>query len=141
MMKKIDHPNLVKFIETCKTTSNYYIFMKYCSEGDLKMFIEKFNNQPQYETHGLKNRHKESDARYVIREVGKGLSYLSKNLIMHRDIKGANIFLKSVDPKQPDKIVLKLGDFGCSVKFKDPIGPTNSKAAQATGFVGTIGEI
>ena len=64
---------------------------------------------------------------------------LHENKIMHRDIKGANIFLKAIDPKQPDKIVLKLGDFGCSIKFKDPIDPINNRLAQATGFMGTVG--
>lgn len=33
--------------------------------------------------------------------------------------------------------VLKLGDFGCSIKFKDPIGPIASQA-RATGFMGTF---
>lgn len=67
----------------------------------------------------------------------KAVEMLHENKIMHRDIKGANIFLKATDPKHPEKIVLKLGDFGCSIKFKDPIGPT-SKNAKATGFMGTF---
>ena len=54
---------------------------------------------------------------------------------MHRDIKGSNIFLKAIDPKHPEKIVLKLGDFGCSIKFKDIIGTSEAKA---TGFMGTF---
>lgn len=58
-----------------------------------------------------------------------------ENNIMHRDIKGSNIFLKAIDPKHPEKIVLKLGDFGCSIKFKDIIG---SSPAKATGFMGTF---
>lgn len=57
---------------------------------------------------------------------------------MHRDIKGANIFLKAVDPKHPEKIVLKLGDFGCSIKFKDTVGTSINTRAKATGFMGTF---
>lgn len=93
-MRKIDHPNLVRLYETCTSLSNYYIFMEYCSEGDLKQFIEKFNRQrqPQYESKG-QNQLEENDAKYVIREIVKGLSYLSMNLIMHRDIKLENILV------------------------------------------------
>ena len=58
-------------------------------------------------------------------------------LVMHRDIKGANIFLKAIDQKHPERIVLKLGDFGCSIKFKDMIG-SNVNRAKATGFMGTF---
>ncbi len=58
---------------------------------------------------------------------------------MHRDIKGANIFLKAIDQKHPEKIVLKLGDFGCSIKFKDMIGSSNpTNRPKATGFMGTF---
>lgn len=67
----------------------------------------------------------------------KAVETLHENKIMHRDIKGANIFLKATDPKHPDKVVLKLGDFGCSIKFKDPIGVSN-KNIKATGFMGTF---
>ena len=54
---------------------------------------------------------------------------------MHRDIKGSNIFIKAVDPKHPEKIVLKLGDFGCSIKIKNIGG---SSPAKAIGFIGTF---
>jgi mitogen-activated protein kinase kinase kinase 4 len=57
--------------------------------------------------------------------------------IMHGDIKCANIFLKIIDPKHPENVVLKLGDFGCSIKFKDPIDSKNSNV-KATGFRGTF---
>ena len=57
---------------------------------------------------------------------------------MHRDIKGANIFLKAIDQKHPERIVLKLGDFGCSIKFKDMIGSNVNNRAKATGFMGTF---
>jgi serine/threonine protein kinase len=63
------------------------------------------------------------------------ITKLDENNIMHRDIKGSNIFLKAIDPKHPEKILLKLGDFGCSIKFKDVIG---TSPARATGFMGTF---
>jgi serine/threonine protein kinase len=58
------------------------------------------------------NRLEESDARYVIREVVKGLSYLSKKLIMHRDIKLENILVHK-KPRMAFQLDsgLKISDF------------------------------
>ena len=41
IMSKIDHPNVVRLIETSESENNFYIFMEYCSEGDLSKFIAK----------------------------------------------------------------------------------------------------
>lgn len=68
----------------------------------------------------------------------KAVECLHENNIMHRDIKGANIFLKPVDAYHPEKTILKLGDFGCSIRFKDPVDPSNK--GRATGFMGTFGK-
>ena len=70
----------------------HYIFMEYCSEGDLKSFIPKFNMEWFGYEYELKNL-KEQDARHVIKEVVKGLDYLNSKSIMHRDIKLENIMV------------------------------------------------
>lgn len=80
----------------------------------------------------------ENMVRNYTKSLLKAVDHLHEKKIMHRDIKGANIFLKTSDPKHPEKVVLKLGDFGCSIRFKDPIGPANKD--RATGFMGTFGK-
>ena len=67
--------------------------MEFCDEGDLLKFIPKFNKEKFGIDYVVKTL-KEDDARYVIREVVLGLSYLNSNLIMHRDIKLENIMVK-----------------------------------------------
>ena len=90
IMKKLKHPNTVGFIDHCKSPTAHYLFMEYCSEGDLKKFIPLFNQGKYRES---SQTLKESEAKYVIREIVQGLDYLSSNLIMHRDIKPDNIMV------------------------------------------------
>ena len=45
------------------------------------------------------------------------MNYAHKNGIMHRDLKPENILLDFVD-KKDDKFIMKIIDWGCSVKFK-----------------------
>ena len=86
------------------------------------------------ETSGLP----EKIVRDYTKSLLKAVETLHENKIMHRDIKGANIFMKATDPNHPEKTVLKLGDFGCSIKFKDMIGSSINNKAKATGFMGTF---
>ena len=54
----------------------------------------------------------EARLRLYTHQILAGLSYLHKNMVIHRDIKGANILL---DAKQT---TIKLADFGLSMKIE-----------------------
>ena len=84
ILRKVKHRNTVKLYNVVQTKTSIYLFMEFCSEGDLKSFIKSRSNTG---TLG------EIEARYVIREVVEGLNYLSRNCIMHRDIKLDNILV------------------------------------------------
>ncbi|VDN17719.1 unnamed protein product [Gongylonema pulchrum] len=94
-LRALDHPNLVKYYAV---EEELLIFMEYCSEGTLEEVCRE----------GL------LDLRCVRRYTHfllKGVEYIHRNMIIHRDIKPANIFLGKKD-------VLKLGDFGSSVRLR-----------------------
>ncbi|VDO26522.1 unnamed protein product, partial [Onchocerca flexuosa] len=95
----LDHPNLVKYYAVEVHREELFIFMEYCPEGTLEEVCRE----------GL------LDMRCVRRYTHfllKGVEYIHMKMIIHRDIKPANIFLGKRD-------VLKLGDFGSSVRLKD----------------------
>nr|CDP96326.1 BMA-MTK-1, isoform a [Brugia malayi] len=95
----LDHPNLVKYYAVEVHREELLIFMEYCSEGTLEEVCRE----------GL------LDMRCVRRYTHfllKGVEYIHMKMMIHRDIKPANIFLGKRD-------VLKLGDFGSSVRLKD----------------------
>lgn len=43
LMKKLDHPNLVKLFETYETTTQIYLVMEFCEGGELFSRIEGGN--------------------------------------------------------------------------------------------------
>jgi hypothetical protein len=125
-VKDIDHPHLVKFYGAELHRKEILIFMEFC--GD-QCTLEKLC----LDQSGLPEKLVRDYTKSLLRAV----EALHERGVMHGDIKGANIFLKIVDPKHPERVVLKLGDFGCSIKFKDPIDSKNSNV-RATGFRGTF---
>jgi tetratricopeptide (TPR) repeat protein len=83
-----------------------YILMEYCEKGDL----------------GTPKKRDEDDIRLILEQALEALHYLhGVHKVVHRDIKLDNFFLTK-------NYVLKLGDYGSSVKI-----------AQAQGLCGTPG--
>eukprot|EP00076_Gallus_gallus_P019407 XP_015139812.1 mitogen-activated protein kinase kinase kinase 4 isoform X7 [Gallus gallus] len=94
----IKHPNLVRYFGVELHREEMYIFMEYCDEGTLEE-VSKLGLQ-------------EHVIRLYTKQITIAINVLHEHGIVHRDIKGANIFLTSSG-------LIKLGDFGCSVKLKN----------------------
>ncbi|XP_066472338.1 mitogen-activated protein kinase kinase kinase 4 isoform X4 [Tiliqua scincoides] len=94
----IKHPNLVRYFGVELHREEMYIFMEYCDEGTLE----------EVSRLGLQ----EHVIRLYTKQITTAINVLHEHGIVHRDIKGANIFLTSAG-------LIKLGDFGCSVKLKN----------------------
>lgn len=97
-LRSLDHPNLVKYYAVEVHREELLIFMEYCSEGTLEGVCRE----------GL------LDMRCVRRYTHfllKAVAFIHMKMVIHRDIKPANIFLGKKD-------VLKLGDFGSSVRLR-----------------------
>ncbi|XP_063299410.1 mitogen-activated protein kinase kinase kinase 4 isoform X3 [Pelobates fuscus] len=94
----LKHPNLVRYFGVELHREEMYIFMEYCDEGTLE----------EVSRLGLQ----EHVIRLYTKQITIAINVLHEYGIVHRDIKGANIFLTSAG-------LIKLGDFGCSVKLKN----------------------
>uniref|UniRef100_H2ZZN5 Mitogen-activated protein kinase kinase kinase 4 n=1 Tax=Latimeria chalumnae TaxID=7897 RepID=H2ZZN5_LATCH len=94
----IKNPNLVRYFGVELHREEMYIFMEYCDEGTLE----------EVSRLGLQ----EHVIRLYTKQISTAINVLHEHGIVHRDIKGANIFLTSSG-------LIKLGDFGCSVKLKN----------------------
>ncbi|KAK3098006.1 hypothetical protein FSP39_015240 [Pinctada imbricata] len=98
MFENIHHKNLVKYYGVEVHRDEMLVFMEFCDRGTLEEAARM----------GLP----EHNIRIYTWEILLAINHLHENNIIHRDIKGANIFLTSSG-------TLKLGDFGCSAKLKN----------------------
>ncbi|XP_076836670.1 serine/threonine-protein kinase Chk1 [Brachyhypopomus gauderio] len=97
--KMLTHPNIVKFFGHRSEGAVQYIFLEYCSGGELFDRIEPDVGMPVKEAHRF------------FQQLVAGVEYLHSIGITHRDIKPENILLD-------DKDNLKISDFGMATMFR-----------------------
>uniref|UniRef100_A0A672ZPX5 Serine/threonine-protein kinase CHK1 n=1 Tax=Sphaeramia orbicularis TaxID=375764 RepID=A0A672ZPX5_9TELE len=97
--KSLSHQNIVRFFGHRKEGSTVYLFLEYCSGGELFDRIEPDVGMPQ------------KDAHKFFQQLIAAVEYLHSVGITHRDIKPENILLD-------DKDNLKLTDFGLATMFR-----------------------
>ena len=107
ILKKLDHPNIVKILEFYSTEKAYYIITDYCSCGELY-------NQ-------IKHQYTENQLAVLFYQLFSGLCYLHANNIVHRDLKLENILISEIDrDKETNKNLfwIKIIDFGTAKIFE-----------------------
>jgi serine/threonine protein kinase len=103
IMKGLEHPNIVKFIDFHDHGDYLYIIMEFVPHGDLQGHLRN-----------LKGPLSEPQAKTIARQILDALAYLHRQNITHRDIKPDNILIMQEDP-----FVVKLSDFGLSKVVQD----------------------
>ncbi|KAK3143295.1 hypothetical protein QOZ80_4AG0298610 [Eleusine coracana subsp. coracana] len=96
ILRSVHHENVVRFYGACTKQRKYLIVTEYMPGGNLYDFLHKKNNTlelPMILRMGI--------------DISKGMDYLHRNNIIHRDLKTANILIGS------DQVV-KIADFGVS---------------------------
>ena len=107
ILKKLDHPNIVKIYEFYDTLSDFYIVTEYCKKGELYGYI--------------KNYYSENQLAVLFYQVFSGLSYLHEKHILHRDLKLENIMISEIEEDINTKekyFWIKIIDFGTAKIFK-----------------------
>jgi hypothetical protein len=101
IMRKLSHKNIVRYLGTefiSEPSPQFCILLEYVPGGSIASMLKQFG------------RFTNQIVKEYTRQILKGLEYLHSNGIIHRDIKGANLLVT-------ENGVVKLADFGCSVKF------------------------
>lgn len=104
-MRKLHHPNVIKFVEHFQTFCDMFIIMELGERGNLLHYVHSFRDKrlPEYE------------AKFCFFQICNGLKHIHLRDIAHRDLKIDNIFIATCRIKQGHKeILFKIGDFGYS---------------------------
>jgi len=104
ILKKLDHPKIVKVVEFYSTLKKYYIITEYCQEGELFNEIIKVG------------KFDEGQAAFIIHQILKAITYCHKMNIIHRDIKPENIMI--TNREKNGCLQVKLIDFGTAKIFE-----------------------
>ena len=111
MLQKLNHPNIVSFIEAFKRKGNLYLIFEYIPKNLLELLQEHFNGLDQ------------KLIRHFIYQLCKSIKYLHSQNVIHRDIKPENLLVD-------DNMNIKLCDFGFARIL-------NSKNEKLTDYVAT----
>lgn len=114
LLCKLNHPGIVKFLDSFIDGDFFCIVTEYCEGGDLDIIL-----------HSYKESGKELDKSTLLNwfvQLLLAVQYIHKRNVLHRDLKAKNIFLKNN--------MIKIGDFGISRILQGNLD-------KATTFTGT----
>ena len=113
ILKRLDHPHIVRAIETFEHKDQISIIMELCSGGDL------YSRDP----------YTEEQAARIISSILSAIVYMHGRNIVHRDLKYENVLFVNDSPHAE----IKLIDFGLSKIYGD-----KSEIAEGVGTIYTM---
>lgn len=115
-LSKLQHPNIIKVIESFEANNTVYYVMEYMSGGSLDDYIAKHS--------GLK----EDEAIKIVKQIASALSFMHEKNMLHLDLKPSNIMRK----ESGDVVLI---DFGLSKQY-DVNGEPESSTKVGAGTPG-----
>ncbi|XP_039619267.1 serine/threonine-protein kinase Nek11-like [Polypterus senegalus] len=98
LLSSLQHPAIVHFYSSFAELDSFCIVTEYCEGGDL--------HNKLCQRQAIKKLYSEKQVVEWLIQILLGVQYLHDRLILHRDLKTKNIFLKEK--------MIKIGDFGVS---------------------------
>ena len=104
ILKKSDHPNIIKLYEIFESKRSLYLIMEECKGGEVfDRIIEHIQSKKMYT---------EKDAANMFEQMMSAVEYCHNNGICHRDLKPENLLYLNLGPEVNNPI--KVIDFGLS---------------------------
>lgn len=96
VMKKMQHPNLVKLIGVCSTEMPMYIVTEFVPHGDMLSYLRRPGAEKEINRGAML---------YICTQVADGMAYLELHKCIHRDLAARNCLVA-------DELRVKIADFG-----------------------------
>ncbi|RXG69438.1 Mitogen-activated protein kinase kinase kinase 1 [Armadillidium vulgare] len=117
MMSKLRHTNIVRLLGATRVASSFSVFSEWMAGGSVAGMLEKYGAFSEYVI-----------IKYT-KQIFGGLSYLHDNMILHRDLKGANLLVDSTGQ------CLRIGDFGTAARLASKSTVTGEFQGQLLGTI------
>ena len=118
-LKLLNHPNIIKLVETVKTRNHYYMVKEYFNGGSLASELERYI---------IKNgkTFSEKIIQYLMNQIIDAIKYIHENKIIVRHINIENIFLHYDNEEDRQnlnlmKAKIKFTEFCFAIKNKNAI--------------------
>jgi calcium-dependent protein kinase len=102
LLRTLDHPNIVRVIETFETSLKCYLVLECCEGGELFDYIT------------ARGTLTEAEAARIMRQLFSAVSFVHSHQICHRDLKPENCLLMSKEAASDVKII----DFGLAQRVE-----------------------
>mmetsp|Transcript_23463 Transcript_23463/g.23213 ORF Transcript_23463/g.23213 Transcript_23463/m.23213 type:complete len:253 (-) Transcript_23463:829-1587(-) len=106
ILRKLDHPNILKIIEVIQDLRYYHVVSEICTGGELFDRIVKAQ------------RFNEQMAAHYMYQILSAVSYCHRHKVLHRDLKPENLLFQHEGEDSPLKVI----DFGVS-RLQTPTNP------------------
>ena len=111
ILKSLDHPNVIRFIEYFEDEKKIYLILEKCSGGELYSQILKINS------------FSEELSACLMKQILSAVNYLHERKIVHRDLKPENVLFEHKN----DFSSIKIIDFGLALhttekRLKEKVG-------------------
>ncbi|KAM3139804.1 hypothetical protein pb186bvf_008046 [Paramecium bursaria] len=111
VLRKLNHPNIVGFIDAKKNEDYMFLVTQFCNQGTVEDWI-------------LQHNLSEEDVILQMRQIGQAFQYLTQKNIIHRDIKPSNLLLHND--------VVKVADFGLAKVMDQSLKSTKFQTFSGT---------
>ena len=124
ILKKLDHPNIMKIYESFVDKDNFYIISDFCDQGDLLGKLEKLGKM------------NEIVVKFLMDQIFKAVAYLHSKNVLHGDIKLENILLYTASKNKSRRFTSINVDINQIYELRQEInGRSNSITKRSKNYV------
>ena len=106
ILKKLEHPNIMKIFEYFNDSNNIYIVSELCDQGDLLGKMRKLGSMS------------EVVVKFLMDQILNAISYLHDNRVFHGDIKLENVMLYKTGRKNGRRFTRLNSELNSSAKLQ-----------------------